>query len=156
MLASARIEHYQVPFLRADPDIDFAIRTNRQAPRVHFRWMHPAEILHCTGLRVETDQLRIGIRAGVKLPIFACIELPQVILRRRWFADHFDPFLWPLRIEAQDQRAIPRAKVNLLVRTSDHGPRARSSGCIELASFAGIGIDLDQEKQTAELVEIEV
>ena len=43
-------------------------------------------------LRIETDELGIGIGAGVELPVLARVELPQVILGGRRFADNLQAF----------------------------------------------------------------
>src|SRR5947207_10646115 len=81
MFASGGIEHDQISFLGANADIDFPIRPDRQAARVHFARMHSAEVFHRVRLWVESNQLGVWVSAGVKLAIFARVELPKVIFR---------------------------------------------------------------------------
>src|SRR5207247_2546645 len=76
MLARPRIEHDEIAFLGADPDINFSIRADGEAARIHFRGMHSTKILHGAGFWVESDEFRVEISAGVELAIFTGIELP--------------------------------------------------------------------------------
>src|SRR5438552_13934835 len=156
MLTGNWVEYDQITFLRANPDIDLAIRTNGEVASVHFGRMHPTEVLHHAGQRIKPNQLRIRVGAGVEFAIFSRLELPQVILARRWFADDFDASVRLARIKPKDQRAAPCSKINFLIRADAECPRARSLRCVELMRFARIGIDLDEEQLSAELIEIEV
>src|SRR5207245_501497 len=117
---------------------------------------HPAQILHRACLRIETDELGIGIRAGVELAVPARVELPQVILGGRRFADDLQAFVRLLRIEAQDERAVPSAQINLAVRPGQQRPGPWTLGRVELTGLAGIRIDLHQEQPPAELIEVEI
>src|SRR5213075_2424287 len=108
--------------------------------------VHPPEILHRSTYRVKTYELGIGISAGIELAIFADIELPKVIFRRRRFADYLQPFIWFCGIETQDQRAVPRSQINILVRARNQAPGARPLSSIELPGFASVRVYLNQKE----------
>src|SRR4030095_3198226 len=149
-------EGYEVALFRADCDIDFAARPDSNAARVHLGRVHPSEVFHCAGLRVEAHDFRLRIRAGVELPVLADVVLPEVVLGRRWFADDFDSFLRLLRIEAQNQGPAPGAEVNLFIRPDGERPSARPLRRVESPRFTAVGLNLHEEKFSAELIEIEV
>lgn len=93
MSARLRIEHHQVALRCPDADIDLAIRSHREAARVHLGGVHAAQVFHFARRGIVAHQLRVRIRAGVKLAVFANVELPEVILSGGGFADDFNALL---------------------------------------------------------------
>ena len=126
MLLRRRIEHDQVALLGADAHVHLAVRADRDAARVHLGRVHPAQVLHRAGLGIEADELGLRIGAGVELAVLADVVLPEVLLGGRRFADDLDALAGLLRVEAQDQPAVPGAEVDLLVRPGDERPGART------------------------------
>src|SRR5688572_7143456 len=102
MLSCRRIEHREVSFLGPETDVHFSTRPNREAARIHLGWMHAAKVFHRPGLRIKANELRVWIRAGVQLAVFAGVKLPEVLLGRRRFTDDFKTLLRLLWIETQD------------------------------------------------------
>src|SRR5262249_1606904 len=127
-----------------------------EAARVHFGRMHSAQVFHNPAGRIEANKLRIWICAGVELAVLRDVKLPEVLFGCRRFADNFKTLLRLLWIEAQDQRAVPRDEIKLLVRPGNESAGARAFGCVELPRLSGIGVHLDEKQQSADLIEIEV
>ncbi len=139
-----------------DANVNPAVAIRGDRPAVLLGRIHAAEVGHLARRRIVGDDLRIRIRAAVELVVCADRIHPDVQFGGRGLADDFDTLSGIRGVEPQDQSAVPRTEIDLVVRSDDEAPRARPFRRVVLSGLPRGGIDLDEEERRPALVEIEV